>query len=690
MVEPQSVEQGVAKPHWGRRLHGVIVVTLLIVVLLLGLGSSLHSRMLSMGEQIWPGYYTLNPSASQPTCEYDVDIERRVQEEMEAEEDDGFDLGGDMGPDEDSIRRSIERNLERCERSHRTFEQQQERITPMLVAYKGVERSMAKWLTDNMGLSTYLFIILMGIGAGTAAFSNEHIALRPPLNRVDWRVSQGAQLLVNCLMVYSINNYLFNLTRIPDTDSMQSLQNAWITVFSLLAMINLFRLVKIPDDLPQGRLTLTSTLVPPLYCVMGFTGFMYFVGIGNLFHPEFAVNWNSAGLGVYINQMTGHANLFINIGLYVFVGMMLKQTTIPERLLKAVHPWQLPPAALASLVIFATAFPTAFTGASGIFILAVGGTIYDELRRAGAGRQLSLATTAMSGSLGVVLNPCLLIVVIAALNREVTTVELYSVGFWVFILSASLFSFTVCATEGEWKPRAISKRRAAMESLRALKPLIPYVVMIIAVVLFFRMVLGVRFDEYTAPMILPVVMLMLVLMDSKKGMGRVVDWGRRISIGASESAVHAGALLILIGLSMSVGGILERSDLVSAIFPDQAGSIWLVMLALVIMLTIIGMFMDPFAAVVLVSATIASPAIGLGVDPLHFWIVTLVAFELGYLTPPVALNHLLTRQVVGAREALIPELEGSFYQRYQRLLLPLLVMSITLMLVAFVPVFFYS
>jgi len=681
MVEPNVARQGAPRPNWGRRAHGTLVLILLVAVLMLGLGSSLHSRMLSWGEQIWPGYYTLNPGASAPSCETDVDIEKRVQEELAAEEDDGFDLGGDMGPDEDAIRASIERNVERCATRHQRFEAQQEQITPVLVAYKGVERSMAKWLTDNMALSTYLFIMLMGIGAATAAFSNHHIALRPPLTRFDWRVAQGSQLLVNGLMVFSIQNYLGNLTRIPDTDALQSLQHAWTILFSVLVVINLVRLIRIPGDLPAGKATLTSTLVPPLYCWMGLTGYIYFASGGN---------FQTAGLAVYVNQMTGHSNLFINIGLYVFVGMMLKQTTIPERLLKAVHPWKLPPAALASLVIFATAFPTAFTGASGIFILAVGGTVYDELRRAGAGRQLSLATTAMSGSLGVVLNPCLLIVVIAALNREVTTVELYTVGMWVFILSASLFSFMVCASEGEWKPRVIDKRQALKETLQALKPLIPYVIMIAVVVVLFAQVLGVRFNEYTAPTILPIIMMALVLMDSRPGRGRVVDWGRRIAIGASESAVHAGALLSLIGLSMTVGGVLERSDMIGAIFPDSATSVWLVMLALVFMLTLIGMFMDPFAAVVLVSATIASSAISLGIDPLHFWIVTLVAFELGYLTPPVALNHLLTRQVVGAREALIPELEGSFYRRYQRLILPLMVMSVTLLLVAFVPLFFYS
>jgi TRAP-type C4-dicarboxylate transport system permease large subunit len=114
------------------------------------------------------------------------------------------------------------------------------------------------------------------------------------------------------------------------------------------------------------------------------------------------------------------------------------------------------------------------------------------------------------------------------------------------------------------------------------------------------------------------------------------------------------------------------------------------MLVIVVMLTVIGMVMDPFGAVILVSATIAQPAIRMGIDPLHFWIVCLVAFELGYLSPPVALNHLLTRQVVGETEVLAAERTGSFWHRYERLLLPLAVMGPTLLLVAFVPMLFYA
>jgi len=68
--------------------------------------------------------------------------------------------------------------------------------------------------------------------------------------------------------------------------------------------------------------------------------------------------------------------------------------------------------------------------------------------------------------------------------------------------------------------------------------------------------------------------------------------------------------------------------------------------------------------------------------------VTLVAFELGYLSPPVALNHLLTRQVVGEEEVRLAKEESagmSFWYRHERILLPLTTMAIALAIVAFVP-----
>ena len=99
--------------------------------------------------------------------------------------------------------------------------------------------------------------------------------------------------------------------------------------------------------------------------------------------------------------------------------------------------------------------------------------------------------------------------------------------------------------------------------------------------------------------------------------------------------------------------------------------------------------MDPFGALVLVSFFIAPVAYSHGIEPIHFWMTCLVAFELGYLSPPVSLNHLLTRQVVGDEEVSLALEEGdTFYYRHERILLPLLVMSTTLVIVAFGPLLY--
>jgi len=65
-----------------------------------------------------------------------------------------------------------------------------------------------------------------------------------------------------------------------------------------------------------------------------------------------------------------------------------------------------------------------------------------------------------------------------------------------------------------------------------------------------------------------------------------------------------------------------------------------------------------------------------------------VAFELGYLLPPVALNQLLTRQVVGEAEIDKSDAEvagAGFYRRYERWILPCVVMSLSLAIVAYGP-----
>ena len=161
-------------------------------------------------------------------------------------------------------------------------------------------------------------------------------------------------------------------------------------------------------------------------------------------------------------------------------------------------------------------------------------------------------------------------------------------------------------------------------------------------------------------------------------------------ISTSETVGHIGALVILMALSVSVGGFLERIEVMS-MFPTDIANIYLVISMIVVLMIVVGMIMDPFGAVILISATVAPVAYQYGIHPVHFWMITLIGFELGYVTPPVALNHLLARQSIGDAEVAEADAEvrhASFYYRYERWILPLLVLFPAMLIIAYVPYLF--
>lgn len=372
--------------------------------------------------------------------------------------------------------------------------------------------------------------------------------------------------------------------------------------------------------------------------------------------------------------------------------MLLKQTRIGELIFKTLTPWKLPPEMLALAAIIIMALPTAYTGASGIIIIAMGTVVYTELSRVGARKQLALAATAMTGSSGVVLQPCLLVIAIAMLNKEVVTDDLFYWGARVFLITFLIFFIVIMITKKD-KFQITPIRLAIGPTLSALTSLVPYLLIFVGVLSVYSIVLHAYLDQFSAPIILPILLISIIIYERKFSNDRTDlenDPQRESTTSGalfesvSSAALHIGAILMVMACSFAIAGIIQRSGLFDSL-PTDFDSTWIAMGFLVIALVFIGMIMDAFGALILVSTSVASIAYQQGIHPLHFWMVVLVAFELGYLTPPVALNHLLTRQVVG-EDAFIPDPTiSSFWYRNERILLPLTVMAITLLLVAFAP-----
>ncbi len=682
------------------------VFSLLLLTLIIGTGEYFHGQLLRMGENMFGDtksgvqYFMLRADPSKPECNPNPDIEAAAAAEIssKAASTDAIDaLFQDEVQDPAAVKASIAKAAQLCQEKLEMYKNISTHLTPGVKAYRAVETSFF-WLfhfgTENRSLVLLLMVLIASINT---TLGEHHIALRPPKSRLDFRVYSITMLAANSLLTFSSVQYLIMQHNSGIALDKPWLYYLWIVMFSILTLISLKQVLFMPKRAqPGGQLSL-ALLSIPLYAWMSLIGGTYF-----LMHKHYSAQ------AIYLNQMMELSGIFLNLALYIWAGMLLKQTQVVDRFLDILRPWKFSPEMLTYFILLGAALPTAYTGASGIFVIAAGALIYNEVRHAGGSRQFALAASAMSGSLGVVLRPCLLIVLIAALNKQVTTAQLYGWGFWVFLLSSTLF-LVAAQMSRKQKVTIESPSVAVPGMIRAIGPVLPYVFVSVAVVLAYRYLLNTKLDEFTAPVIMPIIMVVLVIFDRLRkdtkpapisevaddneaethvapppGL-KAVEMSLRHS--TNETISHIGALILLMALSLSMGGVVERSNIMDN-FPHHFPNVWIAMTFLMVSKVILGMIMDPFGAVILVSATLAPIAYASGIEPVHFWMMVLVAFELGYLTPPVALNQLLLRQVVGEKEIDIATEEvknEGFYRRYERWLLPMVVMTIALLIVSYGP-----
>jgi len=741
-------------------LSSLPTLILLLLTIFLASGEVIHSQLLKIGENTWEGYFLLRGAGmvEQPTCNRDPDLNQELEKAIKQKKQQMADdpLAGIFGTDVDegALRKSLESSRANCRGKWERYELIQEKATPGVIAFRTLEGGVAKIVTTLGDYKRLLLSLLIIICAATATLTRHHISLRPAQTRKDHFVSSLAQLAANVMLLLSA--WIYRAEEISAmADGVQVnhfyLHQFWIVGFAMLSLAALWQLINPPKDLQQGGSWGKALLTTPLYSFMCLSAGIQFI-IQGYYH----------GISVYLGMMLELSTLFLSLALYIWIGMMLRQTKMAHLVFDVLRPWKMSPELMCFVVLAITAIPTAYTGASGIFVIAAAATIYNELIRAGARKQLALAATAMSGSMGVVLRPCLLVVIIAALNNAVTTDELFSSGLKVFGLS--LFLFFIYSQFARTEAARIAPfSEAVPASLKRLVPLLPYAIIMGTIIAVFRDLLNADFNENYAPIILPVIMLAILTYEKlsskilhlftivlvplliyscynlwiingalntgaiptgtsaeqletlfwgllwrdlflgaaillhyfmkkpsidtdykpEKGIGEKLETSLRFA--TNETTGHIGALLLLMAMSVSVGGIIERSGVMENL-PETFANVWLAMTLLVVTMVVIGMIMDPMGAVLLVNATIAPVAVANGIEPLHFWIITLVAFELGYLSPPVALNHLLTRQVVGDAEVESAKVHtGSFYRRYEKYLLPIAVMLTALLLVSYAP-----
>ena len=355
------------------------------------------------------------------------------------------------------------------------------------------------------------------------------------------------------------------------------------------------------------------------------------------------------------------------IPLFTLSGYLLSESNAPKRLVALTDVflgWM--PSGLAIVSILACALFTAFTGASGVTIIALGAILYPALKEDGYSDKFNLGLITTSGSLGLLFAPSLPLILYGVI-AEVSIDNLFKAGILpglMMIILHSFYSFSVNAKNSK-SGRSFNLKKALI-TLKECAWEIPLPFLVLGGIYsgFFAI------SEAAALTALYVFIVEVVILKEIK----FIDLPSLMR----ESMIMVGGILIVLAVSLASTNYMIDSGLpqkifglVSEVVDDQITFIILLLLFLIIL----GAILDIFSAIVLVVPILLPIAEMYEINQIHLGIIFLSTMQLGYLTPPVGINLFIAsyrfdRSIIDVYSSTIP-----FF----------LILLISVILIAFLP-----
>ncbi|HKK14609.1 MAG TPA: TRAP transporter large permease [Gammaproteobacteria bacterium] len=376
-------------------------------------------------------------------------------------------------------------------------------------------------------------------------------------------------------------------------------------------------------------LTALATMGLPLFAVLG---------AGSL-AASYHAGLDPAVLIIELNRLAASPNLTA-IPLFTFVGVVLAAGGAPQRLIRlfnALLGWL--PGGLAAVALTACAFFTAFSGASGVTILALGGLLFPMLGSVGYGERFSLGLLTTSGSLGLLFPPSLAILlygIVAKVNID----QLFLAGIVPGALLLILLTlYSIYNGAHSRVPRHPFTLGALAGALRT---------GIWDLLLPAGIVAGIFGGYVTVSEASACAAAYVLVLEGV--IHRTIVLKRQLYGLLKDTAILVGSILIILAVAMGLTNLLIDAQVPMHVLDWLERAIHSrleFLLLLNLFLLAVGCMMDIFSATVVVVPLILPLAERFGVDPVHLGIVFLANLEIGYSTPPVGINLFIASQRFG-------------------------------------------
>ncbi len=327
--------------------------------------------------------------------------------------------------------------------------------------------------------------------------------------------------------------------------------------------------------------------------------------------------------------------VFAAVPLFVFMGAMLEKSGIADRLFEAIHIWtrRLPGGLALATVLMCIIF-AASSGVIGATESVVGLLTIPVMLRYGYSKGLISGTICAGGSLGTIIPPSVVVVVMGPLADLSVGDLMYGMLFPGLIMAGFylIYILALCILKPEMGPRIPPEpdeppfaRKVWITTINLLPP----VFMIFAVL--GSILLGWASPTEAAAIGALCSVLLTTLYGRFTWRGIYEALVKTLTITAMIMAVLLAGTLFT-GVFIGGGGINTASNLIQ----EMKLSPWMLLSMMLFIIVLAGFFLD-WISILLIFIPIFTPLVkAAGFDPVWFCILFLIVIQTSYLTPPMA------------------------------------------------------
>jgi tripartite ATP-independent transporter DctM subunit len=338
-------------------------------------------------------------------------------------------------------------------------------------------------------------------------------------------------------------------------------------------------------------------------------------------NPLIAVQRLSAGIDVFT---------LMAIPFFVFAGDLMTQTGIAARLIRVAEGlFGRVRGGLGHVNVGASMMFGAVSGSAVASVSAIGSTMIPIMEEKGYDRDFAVNVTSSAAVLGLIIPPSHnMIIYAAAATVSISVGELFVAGILPGLLCGLALMVTVsiiAAQKGYPKGVFPGFKALALSAIGAIPGLLTAVIIVVGI-------LGGVFTP-TESSAVAIVYTIAIGVFVYRTLGL-----KQFKAAVVNAAKTTAMIMLIIGSAAAFGwllALLEAPRMMSDLILGATSSPALILLMIIASLLLLGTFMDMAPLIIIVTPIFLPVALTIGVDPVHFGIIMMLALGIGTITPPV-------------------------------------------------------